>query len=51
MNTATQHEEELFDEARRLVEPAARRKLLDQACAGDAALQARIENLLNAGSA
>ncbi len=48
MNTQTQHEEELFDEARRLEDPAVRREFLDRACEGDAALRARIENLLEA---
>ena len=48
MNTSTQHEEELFDEARRLADPAARRDFLDHACDGDAALRARLENLLDA---
>jgi len=48
MNTATQHEEELFDEARRLADPAARRDFLDRACDGDAALRVRIETLVEA---
>ena len=48
MNTATQREEELFDEARRLNNPAARREFLDRTCAGEAALRARIDGLLEA---
>ncbi len=48
MNAGTQREEELFDEARKLTEPAARRAYLDYACAGDAALRIRIGNLLDA---
>jgi eukaryotic-like serine/threonine-protein kinase len=48
MNTAAQREEELFDDARRLGDPAARREFLDRACAGDTALRARIDGLLAA---
>jgi tetratricopeptide (TPR) repeat protein len=44
---ATRHgEEELFDAARELHEPTARKAFLDRACAGDAVLRARIEELL-----
>ena len=48
MSTGTQHEEDLFDAARKLKDPAACRAFLDRSCAGDAALRARIENLLAA---
>ena len=48
MNAGTQREEELFDEARKLTDPAACRAFLDQTCAGDAALRTRIEGLLEA---
>jgi len=51
MNTATQHEEQLFDGARRLDDAAARRDFLDHACDGDDALRTRVENLLNAATA
>jgi serine/threonine protein kinase len=47
MKPGTQREEEIFDEARRLTDPVACRAFLDQACADDAALRARIENLLD----
>jgi serine/threonine protein kinase len=49
MNPDTQREEDLFDEARKLTDPAACRAFLEHSCAGDAALRARIENLLDAG--
>ena len=46
---ATRHgEEELFDAARELPEPAARKAFLDRACDGDLALRVRIEELLAA---
>src|SRR4051812_1356155 len=47
MNTETQREEELFDEARRLGDAAARRDFLDRSCGGDGALRARLEALLD----
>ena len=50
MNTATQREEELFDEARQLSDPAVRREFLDLTCVGDPALRTRLEALLAAGS-
>ncbi len=43
-------EETLFDAARNLADPAARRAFLDQACAADPGLRARIEALLAAGA-
>src|SRR5882672_1408670 len=46
MNTEIQREEELFDAARKLTDPAACRAFLDRACAGDPALRARLEGLL-----
>src|SRR5512135_2281955 len=46
MNAAIQREEELYDAARKLSDPAGRRAYLDSACAGDPALRARVENLL-----
>ena len=50
MNTDTQREEDLFEAARQLPDAAARRALLDQRCADDAALRARLEGLLAAES-
>jgi serine/threonine protein kinase len=41
-------DETLFDAARNLMKPAARRAFLDQACVDDPALRARIEGLLAA---
>ena len=49
MNTGTQREEDLFDEARRLGDAQERRNFLERTCAGDAALRTRLENLLDAG--
>lgn len=51
MDTVTHHEEELFDSARKLPDPAARRAFLERACDGDPALRARIEALLEAEAA
>ncbi|MFZ5495695.1 MAG: protein kinase domain-containing protein [Verrucomicrobiota bacterium] len=48
MNTDTQREAELFDEARRMPSATARRDFLARACDGDDALRARIEGLLEA---
>jgi eukaryotic-like serine/threonine-protein kinase len=48
MDTVTHHEEALFDSARKLPDPAARRAFLERACDGDPALRARIEGLLQA---
>ena len=39
---------ELFDAARKITDPVARAAFLDQACAGNAALRASVESLLNA---
>src|ERR1017187_4220455 len=49
MTRTIQQEEALFDAARNLGLPAARKAFLDQACAGDSALRARLEELLAAG--
>ena len=46
MNATTQREEEIFDTARNLTDAAAREAFLDRACAGDAALRARLDRLL-----
>jgi serine/threonine protein kinase len=46
MNTETQREEELFDAARKMTDPATCQAYLDRACDGDSALRERIENLL-----
>ncbi len=51
MNTDTQREAELFDEARRISSPAARRDFLTRACDGDDALRLRVESLLDAEAA
>ena len=48
MTKTTQQVEALFDAARKLASPAARRAFLDQACAEDAPLRARVEALLAA---
>jgi len=48
MNAATQREEELFDAACRFADRSRRRMFLDHACAGDAALRERLEELLAA---
>jgi eukaryotic-like serine/threonine-protein kinase len=46
---ATRHgEEEMFDAARLLTDPAERRAYLDEACGGDPELRARIDELLEA---
>jgi len=50
MTKVTQRVEALFDAARQLASPAARRAFLDQACAEDAPLRARVEALLSAQS-
>ena len=50
MTKTTQQVEALFDAARQLANPAARRTFLDEACADDAALRARVEALLSAQS-
>ncbi len=44
----TEREEELFDAARMLAAGAERRSFLERACAGDRALQQRVEDLLAA---
>src|SRR5258707_14542829 len=46
MEAATLQEEMLFDAARQLASPAACKEFLDRACAGDAALHARVTALL-----
>src|SRR6266567_368815 len=48
MNAALEREESLFDAARALTNAAHQRAFLLEACAGNAALQTRIEELLNA---
>ncbi len=48
MNAAARQEEILFDAARSLTTPAQRKAFLDQACAGDPDLRARVEELLAA---
>jgi tetratricopeptide (TPR) repeat protein len=48
MISVKQQEEALFDAARNLAHPPARQAFLDQACAGDPGLRARIEELLAA---
>src|SRR6478609_8879521 len=48
MSPEIQREEELFDEARRLTNPAERIRFLDRACAGHPALRARLASLLEA---
>jgi len=50
MSDRSPHEETLFDVARTLTDPAARRAFLEQACASDAALRVRLEKLLEAES-
>ena len=50
MTKTNSHEETLFDAARNLANPAARRAFLDQACVDDPDLRARIEALLEAGA-
>lgn len=49
-NAGLQHEEDLFDAARKLADPVGRGAFLDQACDGDAALRRRLEDLLTAES-
>ncbi|HET7536986.1 MAG TPA: serine/threonine-protein kinase [Candidatus Didemnitutus sp.] len=51
MNTGLQHEEILFDAARRLSDPAGRSAFLTQACAGNPELRSRVETLLTAAEA
>src|SRR5436190_6405392 len=43
-----QHEKALFEAARNLLDPAARRSFLDHACVGNSALRARLDGLLSA---
>jgi serine/threonine protein kinase len=50
MTNTKQQEEALFDAARNLSGPTPRRVFLDQACAGDSALRARLEALLAAAA-
>ncbi|MBW3543076.1 MAG: hypothetical protein KY476_22690, partial [Planctomycetes bacterium] len=46
MLTAPTSEEAIFNEARRIADPAERAEWLRQACGDDAALQSRVEALL-----
>jgi serine/threonine protein kinase len=46
MNAAANQEEIIFDVARKLTDPARRKVFLDQACADDADLRLRVEELL-----
>jgi eukaryotic-like serine/threonine-protein kinase len=46
MNTVTQREAEIFDEARRIADAGARRAYLDEICASDRGLRARVDALL-----
>ena len=46
MNAESGNEEVIFDDARRLTNPAEREALLDRACNGDTALRARLAELL-----
>jgi len=46
MNAQIQREEDIFDQARQIKDPAQRAVYLDRACAGDRALRARLEGLL-----
>ncbi|MBE2214638.1 MAG: serine/threonine protein kinase [Opitutaceae bacterium] len=48
MNTIGQREEDLFDAARQITDPARRAAFLDFSCTDDPALRARIEALLTA---
>src|SRR5579859_3096773 len=50
MTKTTQQVEALFDAARQLTSPAARQTFLDEACAGDVSLRARVEAFLSAQS-
>ena len=46
MNVLSQREEEIFAGAQKLAEGASRIAFLDEACAGESALRARVEELL-----
>jgi len=46
MNVLSQREEEIFGEAQKLADAAARQAFLDKACGADAGLRARVEELL-----
>ena len=48
MTKTAEQVEALFEAARQLAGPAARRAFLDEACAGDASLRARVDALLSA---
>jgi serine/threonine protein kinase len=50
MNPALRDEEEIFDAARLIADGAARHLYLERACAGDAALRRRVEDLLQAAA-
>lgn len=47
MNAQTQREEDIFDHARKITDPAARAAYLDRACAGEVDLRVRLEGLLS----
>ncbi len=47
MNLRQENEEVLFDEARRIVDPAAQAAFLERSCHGDPALRERLAELLN----
>jgi eukaryotic-like serine/threonine-protein kinase len=51
MNAATPNEEDLFDAARLIQQPAEQQAFLKKACGGDQELQSRLENLLHADRA
>ena len=48
MDAKPQREEELFEAARQIADVGGRREFLDRACAGDAALRARVGEMLGA---
>lgn len=47
MNAQAQREEDIFDHARKITDPAARAAYLDRACAGEVDLRVRLEGLLS----
>ena len=51
MNERSSQEQDLFEAARKLTQPPQRSAFLDAACAGDAALRKRLEDLLGAQAA
>lgn len=50
MNVSIQHEEDIFDAARKIADPAAREAFLTDACRGHSALRARLDRLLGVAS-